>query len=90
MEIKTLTDLWPMFLAFIGFVVWLVRLEMSVKNNKEEIRANEATKIVMGTRLQIIEDKYHGHNREIGEMKQLLFTTNSMVTQIHAKMFHDK
>ena len=33
-EFRIIIELWPMFLSFIGFIVWLVRLEAKAANLK--------------------------------------------------------
>lgn len=53
-----------------------------IDDNRKEI---EQTK----QRLESLQDKHHGHNRELGELKQLLGTTHSLVTQIHSRLFHE-
>lgn len=71
-------------ITFGGTVATTYLLVMyKVDENKKEIEK-------MNTRMNLIEDKYHSHNREIGELKTLLSTTNILVAQIHGKMFHEE
>lgn len=41
-------------------------------------------------KIKELETKHYTHNRELGEVKQLLNTTNDMLKDIHTKMFHGK
>ena len=75
---EVLREYWAIFMAFVGFVVWLVRLEAGMLGNRKDIRRMEEQRKEDVKNATHQRDKMEERMSEIGgDIKQILILLNS-------------
>lgn len=63
-------------------------VDMKKKEEIDELRRDYEKDVnMLRDEIRALTSSHNGHNREIGEMKQLMTTTAQQVAQIYGKMF---